>query len=65
MDPQEILSSIHAQPFRPFRIRMNSGRTFDIRYLEMVGIARDCLILFNSSATILTGSIIGKRFPCC
>jgi len=47
MDPQEILSSIHAQPFRPFRIRMNSGRTFDIRHPEMVRVARDCLILFT------------------
>lgn len=47
MDPQEILSYVHAQPFRPFRILMNSGRTYDIRHPEMVRVARDCVILFT------------------
>ena len=47
MDPQEILSYVHAQPFRPFRILMNSGRTYDIRHPEMIRVARDCVILFT------------------
>jgi hypothetical protein len=29
MMPQEVLNYVKAQPFRPFRIRMNSGRMFD------------------------------------
>ncbi len=45
MRPQDLLAYVHAQPFRPFRIRMNSGRTFDIRRPVMVRVARDCLIL--------------------
>jgi len=32
----KFLATCKAQPFRPFRIRMNSGRTFDIRHPEMV-----------------------------
>jgi hypothetical protein len=47
MRPQDLLTYMQAQPFRPFRIRMNSGRTFDIRHPEMVRVARDCLILFT------------------
>jgi len=47
MDPQEILAYVQAQPFRPFRILMNSGRTYDIRHPEMIRVARDCVILFT------------------
>ncbi len=46
MRPQDVLSYLHAQPFRPFRIRMNSGRTFDIRHPEMIRVGqRDVLII--------------------
>jgi hypothetical protein len=45
MTPREVLNYVQANPFRPFRIRMNSGRTFDIRDPEMVRVgARDVLI---------------------
>jgi len=47
MDPQEILSYVHAQPFRPFRVRRNSGRTFDVRHPEMVRVGRRELLLFS------------------
>jgi hypothetical protein len=45
--PQEVLNYLQAQPFRPFRIRMNSGRTFDIRHPEMVRVGKRDLLIFT------------------
>lgn len=45
--PQEVVNYIKAQPFRPFRIHMASGESFDIRHPEMVRIGRSTLILFT------------------
>ena len=47
MTPQEVLNYVQAQPFRPFRIRMNSGRTFDIHHPEMVRVGRRDLLIFT------------------
>ncbi len=47
MTPQEVLNYVQAQPFRPFRIRMNSGRSFDIRHPEMVRVGRRDLLIFT------------------
>jgi hypothetical protein len=47
MSAPEVLDYLRAQPFRPFRILMNSGRTFDVRHPEMVRVGRDFLILFT------------------
>jgi len=47
MTPQEILNYVKAKPFRPFRIQMNSGRTFDIRHPEMVQVGRRDLLIFK------------------
>lgn len=45
--PQDILNYLHAVPFRPFRINMASGKTFDIRHPEMVRVGRGVLIIFT------------------
>ena len=47
MSPQEVLNYMQARPFRPFRIRMNSGRTFDIRHPEMVRVGRRDVLIFT------------------
>jgi len=47
MTSQEVLGYVQAQPFRPFQIRMNSGRTFDIRHPEMVRVGRRDLLIFT------------------
>jgi len=47
MSSAEVLNYVKAQPFRPFRILMNSGRAFEIRHPEMVRVGRDYLILFS------------------
>ena len=47
MTSQELLNYVQAAPFRPFRIRMNSGRTFDIRHPEMVRVGRRDAMVFT------------------
>jgi hypothetical protein len=47
MSPREVLNYLEASPFRPFRIRMNSGRTFDVRHPEMVRVGRRDVLLFT------------------
>ena len=45
--PQELLKYLKAQPFRPFRIHMASGETFDVKHPEMARVGRNFLILFT------------------
>lgn len=47
MTPEVILKYAKAAPFRPFRIRMNSGRTFDIHHPEMVQVGKRDLLVFT------------------
>jgi hypothetical protein len=47
MTPQEVLDYLLVKPVRPFRIRMNSGRTFDIRHPEMVRVGKRDLLIFT------------------
>ncbi len=47
MTSKEILAYVRAEPFRPFRIHMASGRTFDIRHPEMVRVGRNDLVIFS------------------
>ncbi|HEY1859054.1 MAG TPA: hypothetical protein VGG61_01795 [Gemmataceae bacterium] len=47
MTPREVLNYVQANPFRPFGIRMNSGRTFDIRHPEMVRVGKRDLLIFT------------------
>jgi hypothetical protein len=47
MRPEEVLTWTRATPFVPFRIKLNSGRMFDIRHPEMLRVGR-------SSANVYT-----------
>ena len=47
IDSQQLLSYLKAKPFRPFRIHVASGETFDIRHPEMARVGRNFLILFT------------------
>jgi hypothetical protein len=44
---QTILGYLKAEPFRPFRIHMASGRTFDIRHPEMVKTGKTNIVIFT------------------
>jgi len=51
MRADELLPWVRATPFVPFRIRMNSGRTFDIRHPEMVRVGRSTVHIFTVGNT--------------
>ncbi|HTU27539.1 MAG TPA: hypothetical protein VMF30_19170 [Pirellulales bacterium] len=45
--PHELNNYLKAEPFRPFRIHMASGQTFDVRHPEMIRVGRNSIILFT------------------
>lgn len=47
MTSQQILNFVTAEPFRPFRISMASGRSFDIRHPEMVKVGRTTATVYT------------------
>jgi hypothetical protein len=47
MTPQAVLGYVKAVPFRPFRIRMASGATYDVRHPETVRVGRTNLLVFS------------------
>lgn len=50
MRAEDILVWLRAQPFAPFRITMNSGRSYEVRHPEMVRLMRTTLMLFTPGA---------------
>ena len=46
MNPEALNHLVRAVPFRPFRITMVNGRTFDIRHPEMIHVTRRECYLF-------------------
>ena len=48
MTPQAMLGYVRAEPFRPFRIQMASGRTFDVRHPEMIKVLKSYAIVFKA-----------------
>ena len=47
LTPQTVQDFVKAQPFRPFRIHMASGRTFDVRHPEMIKVLKSYVIIFK------------------
>ena len=50
MRPDDVLHWLRAVPFRPFRICLNSGRTFEIRHPEMVKVGRTTIHIYEFSS---------------
>lgn len=46
--PRTMTDFVFAEPFRPFRIHMASGRTFDIRHPEMIAVSRSSVTVYAS-----------------
>jgi hypothetical protein len=40
MRPEDLLAYVKAAPFRPFRVVMNNGKTYDVRHPEFVKVGR-------------------------
>ncbi|MBI1832189.1 MAG: hypothetical protein HYR84_12160 [Planctomycetes bacterium] len=53
MRPDDLLAWVRATPFAPFRIRLNSGRTFEIRHPEMVRVGRSSANIFTFAGEAL------------
>ena len=49
MTPASVQAYVKAEPFRPFRIHMASGRTFDVRHPEMIKILKSAVLVFSST----------------
>ena len=47
--PQTLLIFVNAEPFRPFRLHLASGRTFDIRHPEMIRVLKSNALVFKST----------------
>ncbi len=46
MRPDALQAYVRAQPFRPFRIVMNSGKQYDVRRPETIAVGRDVCIYY-------------------
>jgi hypothetical protein len=49
MTKQTIQGYIKAEPFRPFRLHLVSGRTFDIRHPEMIKVLQSTILVFKAT----------------
>ena len=47
MRPDDLLTWNRATPFVPYRIRLNSGRTFEIRHPEMIRVGRSAVNIYT------------------
>jgi hypothetical protein len=45
---QRVLDYVRAEPFRPFRIHMASGRTLEIRHPELVKVLKNYILIFKA-----------------
>lgn len=50
---QAVLGYVKAQPFRPFRLHMASGKTFDIRHPEMIKVLKSYILIFKATSDTL------------
>ena len=47
MQAEDLLAWLRATPFEPFRIRLNGGRTFEIRHVEMLRVGKSTANVFS------------------
>jgi hypothetical protein len=47
MTSRKVVEYVTAEPFRPFRMRMASGQSFDIRHPEMILVGRSSVSVYT------------------
>ena len=52
MRPNDLFEWSRANPFVPFRLQLNGGRTFDIRHPELIQIGRSAAYVFTRSGGV-------------
>jgi hypothetical protein len=55
MLPTDILANTRAVPFQPFRLVLNSGKTYDVRHPEMVNVTTATLHYYHRDAPEVPG----------
>jgi hypothetical protein len=48
MTSRKVHDYVSAEPFRPFRIKMASGQSFDIRHPEMILVGRTSVRIYTA-----------------
>jgi hypothetical protein len=46
MSPTDILAYARTAPFRPFRLVLNSGKSYEVRHPEMINVTTSAIIYF-------------------
>ena len=59
MTVRKVVDYVSAEPFRPFRIKMASGQSFDVRHPEMILVGRTSVRVYTSTEP---GSENGERW---
>ena len=49
MLPTDIFAYTRAAPFRPFRMILNSGKSYDVRHPEMVRVTVSTVLYFHAA----------------
>ena len=49
MFPTDVLAYVRAAPFRPFRMILNSDKSYDVRHPEMVRVTVSSVLYFYGS----------------
>jgi hypothetical protein len=47
MTGSDVLTWVRKTPFEPFRLRLNSGRTFEVRHPEMIQVSFTSAVIFT------------------
>ena len=47
LTPESLRGYVKAEPFRPFRLHLASGRTLDVRHPEMLKILKSSVLVFK------------------
>lgn len=51
MTSRKVGDYVAAEPFRPFRIKMASGQTFEIRHPEMILVGRSSVRIYTATGS--------------
>lgn len=46
MRPTDLLEYVKAEPFRPFRLRLTNGTSYEIRHPELIKVGRSSALVF-------------------
>jgi len=49
MHAADVLAYTRAAPFRPFRLLLNSGKSYDVRHPEMVRVTLSSILYFHAT----------------